>query len=232
MRTWSPPRVLSIEPHPDADKLVICQMDVGKEEPVQIVTGAKNLTAGDIVPAALHKSRLPGGVRITRGKLRGVVSNGMLCSFQELGLTLHDVPGACEDGILVLPPDTPVGVDIRPVLGLDEQVMEFEITSNRADCFSVIGLARETAATYDLPLKLHTPVVKGAGGDIGEHLSVQVDAPDCARATPPAWSRTSAWPLPRVDAPAAERRRRAPHQQHRRHHQLSDAGIRPAHARL
>ena len=177
-------RVLSIEPHPDADKLVICQMDVGKEEPVQIVTGAKNLTAGDIVPAALHKSRLPGGVRITRGKLRGVVSNGMLCSFQELGLTLHDVPGACEDGILVLPPDTPVGVDIRPVLGLDEQVMEFEITSNRADCFSVIGLARETAATYDLPLKLHTPVVKGAGGDIGEHLSVQVDAPDlCPRYT-------------------------------------------------
>lgn len=180
-------RVLSVTDHPDSDHLKICQLDVGQEEPVQIVTGAPNVTeasVGEICPVALHKSTLPGGVKITKGKLRGVVSNGMMCSFQELGLTHGCVPYACENGILFLPQDTPVGVDVKPILGLDEYVADFEITSNRPDCLSVIGLARETAATFGRPFLLKTPVVKGSGGDIHSDLSVEVVATDlCPRYT-------------------------------------------------
>ena len=180
-------KVLSVVDHPDSDHLKICQLDVGKEEPVQIVTGAPNVTpdsVGEICPVALHKSTLPGGVKITKGKLRGEVSNGMMCSFQELGLTHGCVPYACENGILFLPEGTPVGEDIKKVLGLDDYVADFEITSNRADCFSVIGLARETAATFDRPFTVKEPVVKGCGGDINEHMSVEVvDTDLCPRYT-------------------------------------------------
>ncbi|HBI64402.1 MAG TPA: phenylalanine--tRNA ligase subunit beta [Clostridiales bacterium] len=177
-------RILSNEPHPDSDHLVICQVDVGKEEPIQIVTGAPNAHVGSIVPVALHKSNLPGGVKITKGKLRGVPSNGMMCSHEELGLTLNEIPYGDPDGLLLMPEDTPVGVDIRTVIGLDEYVTDFEITSNRPDCMSIIGLARETAATFNRPLQLHEPVVKGCGGDIREDLSVQVDVPElCPRYT-------------------------------------------------
>ncbi|MDO5548113.1 MAG: phenylalanine--tRNA ligase subunit beta [Eubacteriales bacterium] len=177
-------KILSNVPHPDSDHLVICQVDVGKEEPIQIVTGAPNAIVGRVVPVALHKSTLPGGVKITKGKLRGVPSNGMMCSFEELGLTQNDLPYGDPDGLLLMPEGTPVGVDIRTVVGLDEYVAEFEITSNRPDCMSVIGLARETAATFDRELKLHTPVVKGCGGDINEHLSITNEAPDlCPRYT-------------------------------------------------
>ena len=177
-------KILSNVPHPDSDHLVICQVDVGKEEPIQIVTGAPNAIVGSVVPVALHKSTLPGGIKITKGKLRGVPSNGMMCSFEELGLTLNDTPYGDPEGLLLMPEGTPVGVDIRTVVGLDEYVAEFEITSNRPDCMSVIGLARETAATFDRELKLHTPVVKGCGGDINEHLSITNEAPDlCPRYT-------------------------------------------------
>ena len=177
-------KILSNVPHPDSDHLVICQVDVGKEEPIQIVTGAPNAIVGSVVPVALHKSTLPGGVKITKGKLRGVPSNGMMCSFEELGLTLNDTPYGDPEGLLLMPEGTPVGVDIRTVVGLDEYVAEFEITSNRPDCMSVIGLARETAATFDRELKLHTPVIKGCGGDINEHLSITNEAPDlCPRYT-------------------------------------------------
>ena len=177
-------KILSNVPHPDSDHLVICQVDVGKEEPIQIVTGAPNAIVGSVVPVALHKSTLPGGVKITKGKLRGVPSNGMMCSFEELGLTLNDTPYGDPEGLLLMPEGTPVGVDIRTVVGLDEYVAEFEITSNRPDCMSVIGLARETAATFDRELKLHIPVIKGCGGDINEHLSITNEAPDlCPRYT-------------------------------------------------
>lgn len=180
-------KVLSVVDHPDSDHLKICQIDVGQGEPIQIVTGAPNVTpdsVGEICPVALHKSTLPGGVKITKGKLRGEVSNGMMCSFQELGLTHGCVPYACENGILFLPEGTPVGEDIKKVLGLDDYVADFEITSNRADCFSVIGLARETAATFDRPFAVKEPVVKGCGGDINEHMSVEViDTDLCPRYT-------------------------------------------------
>lgn len=180
-------KVLSVVDHPDSDHLKICQIDVGQDEPIQIVTGAPNVTpdsVGEICPVALHKSTLPGGVKITKGKLRGEVSNGMMCSFQELGLTHGCVPYACENGILFLPEGTPVGEDIKKVLGLDDYVADFEITSNRADCFSVIGLARETAATFDRPFSVKEPVVKGTGDDISKYMSVEVvDTDLCPRYT-------------------------------------------------
>ena len=167
-------KILSVEKHPDSDHLVICQLDVGQEEPVQIVTGASNVHAGDIVPVALHKSELPNGVKITKGKLRGVMSNGMLCSLGELGLTKGDFPYAIEDGIFLIEEDCQIGQDIASALGCNDTTVEFEITPNRPDCLSVIGLAREAAATFHKPLNLHQPEVKGCGGDVHDYLSVEV----------------------------------------------------------
>ena len=170
-------KILSIEPHPDADKLVVCQLDVGEAEPIQIVTGATNVFPGAIVPVAKDKSVLPGGKEIRKGKLRGVVSNGMLCSLGELGLTAHDFPYAIEDGIFIMQEDCQIGQDIRTAIGLDDMTVEFEITSNRPDCLSVIGLARETAVTFGKELKLHEPKVEKETGDINEMLSVTVENP-------------------------------------------------------
>lgn len=177
-------KVESLERHPDSDHLWICQINVGKEENLQIVTGAQNLTAGDIVPVALDNSVVFGGHKIKKGKLRGVESNGMLCSLGELGLTAHDFPYAIEDGIFVLGDDCDktLGMDIHYAIGLNDVITEFEITSNRSDCLSVIGLAREAAATFDKELKVPAPVVKGSGGDVNEYLSVQIDeAEKCYR---------------------------------------------------
>lgn len=175
-------KVLSIEKHPDADKLHVCQVDVGKDEPVQIVTGAQNVKQGDIVPVAMDNSVVAGGKKIKKGKLRGVVSNGMLCSLAELGLTKNDFPYAIEDGIFIIQEDCQIGQDIREALGLNDTVFEFEITSNRPDCLSVIGLARETAVTYDKPLKLHQPQVKAGHGNANDHLSVDIiDSDLCYR---------------------------------------------------
>ena len=281
-------RILSMERHPDSDHMWVCQMDVGKDEPVQIVTGAWNIHAGDLVPAALHKSTLPGGKKIEKGKLRGVLSNGMLCSLSELKLDERDFPyavitpaallndykpldkekpsipnhvqpghkiygpvvaaqvtsvenagvnlwkcalndgkGAAEvvtpcqnihegdmvalntksgtictladlhadqkefphcipDGIFILHEEgVKPGDDIKPVIGADDHVVEFEITPNRPDCLSVIGLAREAAATFNAGLRLHEPVVKGGGqGDLMELLDVETPAADlCPRYT-------------------------------------------------
>lgn len=180
-------KILSVEEHPDSDHLKICQLDVGQEEPVQIVTGAPNITSasvGAVCPVALHKSTLPGGVKITKGKLRGVPSNGMMCSFQELGIDHGCVPYACDNGILLFPEGTEVGVDVKKVIGLDDYVADFEITSNRPDCLSVIGLARETAATFDRPLTLHEPVVHGCGGNVADYISVEIQEPTlCPRYT-------------------------------------------------
>ena len=171
-------KVLSMVRHPNSDHMFICQVDVGQEEPVQIVTGAQNVHEGDLVPAALHNSWLPGGVHITKGKLRGEVSNGMLCSFAELGLTQNDLPGVFADGIWILEPDAgKPGDDINPVIGNDDTVVDFEITNNRPDCYSIIGLAREAAAAFGKPMKHHEPVVKGSdAGSIFEHLDVEVPA--------------------------------------------------------
>lgn len=175
-------KVLSIEKHPDADKLVVCQIDVGTET-IQIVTGASNLTVGDLVPVALDNSKLPTGVTIKKGKLRGVPSNGMMCSLAELNLTLNDFPYAIEDGIFVLQEDCKPGDNIKDVLHLDDTVVDFEITPNRPDCLSVIGLAREAAATFNKPLNLHTPVVNDDNnGDINAMLKTEVqDAKLCPR---------------------------------------------------
>ena len=284
-------RIQAMERHPDSDHMWVCQLDVGKEEPVQIVTGAWNIHVGDLVPAALHKSTLPGGKKIEKGKLRGVLSNGMLCSLKELGLDERDFPygvitaaallndykpldpekpsipadiqlghkifgpvvaaGAGEvkslgdgrwsvalvwaedgspvgttvetecqnihsmdlvayntktraictladlhaeqkefphcipDGIFVLQEDCKPGDDIKAITGLDDHVVEFEITPNRPDCLSVIGLAREAAATFDQPCRFHQPVVKGGGaGVLPELLDVETPDPElCPRYT-------------------------------------------------
>ena len=183
-------KIVKITPHENSDHLQICTMDVGTGTNVQIVTGAQNVFEGAIVPAALPVAKLPGGVVIKSGKLRGVQSDGMLCSIGELNLTEHDMPGAATDGILILDSsfESMLGKDIREALMLSDSVVEFEITSNRPDCLSVIGLARETAVSFDRELKLHTPVVKGSVGNdsINDYISVNISAPDlcqryCAR---------------------------------------------------
>ena len=280
-------KLLSMERHPDSDHMWICQVDVAQEEPIQIVTGAWNIHPGDLMPVALHKSTLPCGVKIQKGKLRGAVSNGMFCGLAELGLDTRDFPYATivpaailgdyhpldkdkpsipadiqpghkiygpvaaaqvtgvtttgysayevalntgdgtasvsttcpnlhegdlvayntksntictledlhaqqaefphciPDGIFVLNEDCKPGDDIKPIIGADDHVVEFEITPNRPDCLSVIGLAREAAATFDAPLTLHEPVVKGGGnGNLMELLDVETAAADlCPRYT-------------------------------------------------
>ena len=284
-------RITAMERHPDSDHMWVCRVDVGQNEPVQIVTGAWNIHEGDLVPVALHKAVLPGGKKIERGKLRGILSDGMLCSLSELGLDERDFPYAaitaaallndykpidpekpsipagikpgdkvcgpvicagvanvssagdgkwectlirteddspcattlvtdCQnlhqwdlvayntktntictladlhaeqrefphcinDGIFVLHEDCQPGDDIRPVINADDHVVEFEITPNRPDCLSVIGLAREVSATFDTPLTLHEPVVKGGGaGNLAELLDVETPDPDlCPRYT-------------------------------------------------
>ena len=183
-------KIASLERHPDSDHMWICMVDVGKSEPIQIVTGAQNLHPGDFVPAALDGATLVGGVEIRTGKLRGVESCGMLCSLKELGLDIHDFPYAIEDGIFVLCSDpelkgklTP-GRDIKSVIGLGDTVVDFEITNNRPDCLSVIGLARESAATFDTELRLHKPVIKGGAGNIADSLTVEIaDSGLCPRYT-------------------------------------------------
>lgn len=169
-------KITKIEKHPDADKLVVCQVDVGDEE-IQIVTGAPNVFEGAVVPVAKHKSTLPGGVKITKGKLRGVPSYGMMCSTDELGISKERATG-----ILILPDDTPIGEDITKTLGLDESVAEFEITSNRPDCMSIIGLARESAATFGRDFKV--PEIKPTGNDedVNDYAKVEIADPAlCSR---------------------------------------------------
>jgi len=145
-------RILKIEKHPDADKLQVCQVDVGKEQPLQIVTAATNVVVGALVPVALDGADLCGDIHIKKGKLRGEVSEGMFCSVAELGVTVNDFPYAIEDGILLIEEDCKPGDDIHDALNLNDTVVEFEITSNRPDCLSVLGLAREASATFAIPM--------------------------------------------------------------------------------
>ncbi len=189
-------QILSIEKHPDADKLIICQVDIGAGEPVQIVTGAPNVKTGDKVPVVLVGVKVAGGldggplpddgIKIKKGQLRGIESNGMMCSIEELGSDRDMYPLAPESGIYILPEDTQVGADAVEVLGLRDVVFEYEITSNRVDCYSVVGIAREAAATFGK--EFHPPVVTPTGNDedINGYLKVRVENPElcpryCAR---------------------------------------------------
>ncbi len=188
-------QILSIEKHPDAEKLIVCQVDVGTET-VQIVTGAHNVKAGDKVPVVLDGGRVAGGhdggplpeegIRIKAGKLRGIPSNGMMCSIEELGSDRNMYPEAPEEGIYIFPQEVRTGDDAAAVLGLRDTVFEYEITSNRVDCYSVLGVAREAAATFRKPFV--PPAVKtvGNGEDVNDYISVEVRDPElcpryCAR---------------------------------------------------
>ena len=187
-------QIKTIEPHPDADKLIICQVDVG-EETIQIVTGAPNVKVGDKVPVVLdggkvagnHDGKMtPGGIVIKAGKLRGVESNGMLCSIEELGSSREMYPEAPENGIYIFPEDAKVGADAVHELGLDDVNFEYEITSNRVDCYSVIGIAREAAATFRKPFCPPQVTQTGNDEDVNDYIKVTVKDPDlcpryCAR---------------------------------------------------
>lgn len=187
-------KILKIEKHPDADKLVVCQVDAGEEEPIQIVTGAQNVFEGALVPVVLVGGKVAGGhdgspnpeegIKIKKGKLRGVPSYGMMCSVEELGSTKEMYPEAPENGIYIFQKEVTPGEDAVAALGLRDSVVEFEITSNRVDCFSMIGMAREVAATFDKPF--HPPVVAQTGNDedVNDYIKVSVEDTDlCPRYT-------------------------------------------------
>ena len=184
-------QIKKIEKHPDADKLIICQVDIGEESPIQIVTGAPNVKEGDKVPVVLDGGRVagghdgkmtPGGIRIKKGKLHGIESNGMMCSIEELGSTRDMYPEAPEYGIYIFPETAEVGADAIEVLGLHDVEFEFEITSNRVYCYSTLGLARETAATFHKEFKAPEVHVKGCGGDVNDYIKVEVQDHDlCSR---------------------------------------------------
>lgn len=173
-------KILELKKHEDSDHLWVCKVDAGQPELLQIVTGAQNLKVGDYVPVALDNSVVSGGKKIKTGKLRGVLSEGMLCSLEELGLSINDFPYAVEDGIFVLGDDCDktLGKDIKEAIGLDDTVVEFEITSNRPDCLSVIGLAREASATFGVPYNMPEIKNKGGEGEASNLLKVRIDAPD------------------------------------------------------
>ncbi len=171
-------RLFKLDRHPGADKLQICQIDTGTEQ-LQIVTGATNVFEGAIVPVALDGSTLAKGLKIKTGKLRGELSQGMLCSIEELGLSAADFPAGAVHGIFILPEDTPIGVDIRDALKIRDTVIEFEITSNRVDCFSVEGLGREAAVTFNQPFQTVTPIVAAKNSQKSADLAtVEITAPD------------------------------------------------------
>lgn len=182
-------QVKKIEKHPDADHLVICQVDVG-DKTIQIVTGAQNVSEGAKVPVVLDGGRVAGshdgkrtegGIKIKKGKLRGVESDGMMCSIEELGSSREVFPDAPVNGLYIMPDDAPVGGDAVKYLGLDDVVVEYEITNNRIDCFSLIGLAREAAATFNLPF--NPPEIKEVGNseNVNDYISVEVENRDLCR---------------------------------------------------
>ena len=184
-------KIVKIDKHPDADKLVVCQIDIGREKPVQIVTGAPNVFEGAYVPVALDGSRIPGpihdqpkeegGTVITKGKLRGVESNGMLCSFGELGFEDKVVPVNQKDGIWILDSEYPVGTDFAETMELKDAIIDFEITPNRPDCLSMIGMAREAAATFGTKLKYPETECEHEEGDAKDYIEVEVKSPLCKR---------------------------------------------------
>lgn len=177
-------KILMIEKHPDADKLVVCSLDVGEDEPVQIVTGAKNVFEGAVVPVVRHGGRIADGTVIKKGKLRGVVSNGMLCSAAEMGYDDKVINTLIKDGIWILDEDLVPGTDISEALELSDHVVDFEITPNRPDCLSVIGMAREAAAVFGKELKYPDTKVQHEEGSVEDYISVEVKRTDlCPRYT-------------------------------------------------
>jgi phenylalanyl-tRNA synthetase beta chain len=166
-------KIVKVERHPDADKLVITQIDLGNET-IQIVTGATNIKEGDYIPVAQNGSSLPGGIKIKKGKLRGVESNGMLCSAQELGIPLDNLPEELLDGIYILDKEYTLGMDIKEVLGLNDAVVDFEITNNRPDCLSMIGIAREAAATLGEKLRYPEITVAENNENISSYVNIEV----------------------------------------------------------
>jgi len=176
-------KIIEITPHPNADSLLVTKVDVGNEV-LQIITGATNIKENDYVPVALHGSTLPDGTKIKRGKLRGLESAGMLCSPEELGLTEETLPEGIDmvDGILILPHEYPLGKDIKEVLELNDKIVEFEITNNRPDCLSMLGIAREVAATFGKKMKYPSIEVSGNRDDVSDYISVSVEDKDlCPR---------------------------------------------------
>ena len=168
-------RVLTCVPHPDSDHLHICTVDVGEAEPLQIVCGAPNVEAGILVPVAKIGAALPGGT-IKKGKLRGVESCGMLCSSDELGVPVELYPSVGSAGLLIFHEDYPLGADVKPILGLDDTVMDFEVLANRPDCLSVWGLARETAVACGTEFKKPEITVTEADGDVHDYVRVDVES--------------------------------------------------------
>lgn len=226
-------RILKLEKHPDADRLQICQIDVGGQEPVQIVTGADNVFEGALVPAALHDSRLPNGMHIKKGKLRGVASNGMLCSGEELCLKESDYPGAEVHGILILQGDWAPGTDMCQVLQLDDVIVDFKITANRPDCQSVLGVAREAAVALKKPFHPPAPGLyrqgRGYPGPHPHHGGGSGALPPVLR---PGGEKRPDGRIPRLDEALPEGGGYAAHQQHCGHHQFRHAGDRSTDARL
>ncbi|MCL6610569.1 MAG: phenylalanine--tRNA ligase subunit beta [Peptococcaceae bacterium] len=175
-------RILSIEPHPNADKLSICRVTLGSGEDFQIVTGAANVRAGHVVPVALEGARLAGGLVIRKARLRGVESRGMLCSGQELGLDTSVMPPDQAHGIMLLDPDLPLGMDIKEAIGLDDVILDLDLTPNRGDCMSMLGVAREVAVLLGQKLNLPETPVAGAGPGIEGLVRIDIEDPDlCGR---------------------------------------------------
>ena len=184
-------QIMSIEKHPDADKLIVCQVNIGTET-IQIVTGAHNVKEGDKVPVVLDGGKVAGGhdgaplpeegIEIKAGKLRGIPSNGMMCSVEELGSSRDMYPEAPEEGIYIFEEDAQVGADAVELLGLHDTVFEYEITSNRVDCYSIIGIAREAAATFRKPFLPPVVTKTGNSEDVNDYISVEVQDTDlCSR---------------------------------------------------
>lgn len=174
-------KVESVEKHPDADKLLVCIVDVGEDEPLQIVTGAGNVFEGAYVPVILHGGKLPDGTVIKRGRLRGVESSGMLCSAKELGYDDKVIPVAHRDGIWILDKEYPLGMNIVEALELEGDVIEFEITPNRPDCLSMLGMAREAAATLGGSLRYPDTKCTGEQGSVEDYISVEIKKPELCR---------------------------------------------------
>lgn len=173
-------KIINIEKHPNADKLQICKVNIGNEI-IDIITSATNIKENQLVPVALDGAMLPNGTKIKKGKLRGIVSNGMMCSINELGFTSEDFLDAPSDGIYILKDDYEIGSNINSVLNLDDEFVEFEITSNRQDCFSIIGLAREAAATFNKEYKYSPKKLNYNGNEINKMLTVKINNPQNCR---------------------------------------------------
>ena len=175
-------KILSVRKHENSDHMVICSVDVGEEEPLQIVTGAPNVHEGDLVPVAKVGAILPGGIKIKKGKLRGVESDGMCCSGPEIGVPDYLYPSVGDKGLLIFHEDYKPGTDVRPILGVDDTIVDFEILANRPDCLSVWGVAREAAVTLGTEFRKPEIKVETVPGKMNDYVHIDVqDTTLCPR---------------------------------------------------